>query len=173
MMSIFIFRKTHCLGYCIIFPGRKVVLHCERPWLDARCPLEQLYDSPPQLGRENRAKGFWIEIKIGRDHSPVPIMGKTDSISEMDIIRYQSNQNRLMRNKTKSSECLPLHPHSFFFPGIGFIFGSLPEGTGNGDCGKFITCSFCHSFFALWGGLHLLFQCGISPMGGSPPWASP
>lgn len=27
--------------------------------------------------------------------------------------------------------------------------------------------------YSLWRGLHPLLQCGISPMGDSPPWASP
>ena len=30
-------------------------------------------------GRENRMKSSWVEIRTGRDHSPVIVTGKTDS----------------------------------------------------------------------------------------------
>lgn len=38
--------------------------------------------SPPfsaAQGRENAAKGSWIEIKTGGGHSAMAVMGKTDS----------------------------------------------------------------------------------------------
>lgn len=31
-------------------------------------------------GRENKRKGSWVEIRAGRDHSPINVTGKTDSI---------------------------------------------------------------------------------------------
>jgi len=36
---------------------------------------------PPSAGqwRANIMKASWVEIRTGRDHSPVTIMGKTDS----------------------------------------------------------------------------------------------
>jgi len=34
--------------------------------------------SSPGEGRENTAKGSWVEIRIGREHSPIAVMGKTD-----------------------------------------------------------------------------------------------
>jgi len=49
--------------------------------LDARCPVKPLCHSPSSTGqgRKNTIKGSWVEITTGRDHSPVTIMGKTDS----------------------------------------------------------------------------------------------
>ena len=29
-------------------------------------------------GRENVTKGLWVKIRLGRDHSPVTVAGKTD-----------------------------------------------------------------------------------------------
>jgi len=36
---------------------------------------------PPQLDRgdKNVIKGSWVERRTGRDHSPITVMGKTDS----------------------------------------------------------------------------------------------
>jgi len=30
-------------------------------------------------GRENTTKGWWVEIRAGRDHSAITVTGKTDS----------------------------------------------------------------------------------------------
>jgi len=50
-------------------------------WLDARCPPKPLYHSPSSAGqgRENMTKGLWVEIRTGRDHSPITVTGKTGS----------------------------------------------------------------------------------------------
>ena len=59
-----------------------VVFHCHAlAWLETRCPPKLLYHSPssPAEGRENTTKGSWAEGGTGRDHSPVTIMGKTES----------------------------------------------------------------------------------------------
>ena len=54
-------------------------------------------------GRENITKGSWVEIRTGRDPSPITITGKTDlTWGKINLIYYQSNQSRVMRNKTKS-----------------------------------------------------------------------
>jgi len=50
------------------------------PWLDARCPPKALYHSSSSTGqgRVNIMKGLWVEIRTGRDHSVITIMGITD-----------------------------------------------------------------------------------------------
>jgi len=30
-------------------------------------------------GRKNATEGSWVEMRAGRDHSPIPVTGKTDS----------------------------------------------------------------------------------------------
>jgi len=48
-------------------------------WMNARCPPKPLYQSPPQLDRgQKNMKGYWVEIRAGRDHSVITVMGKTD-----------------------------------------------------------------------------------------------
>jgi len=50
------------------------------PWLDARCPPKLLCCSPSSAGqgRENKSKGSWVEIRTGKDYTPITITGKTD-----------------------------------------------------------------------------------------------
>lgn len=113
---------------------------------DCQVPTKAALWLPSSAGRgENRAKGFWIEIK--GDLSPVPIIGKTHSVCEINIIHYQSNQNRLMRNKPKSSE-YPLTTPSSFFPGLALflvLYHLLAGGNREWGHGQFITCCLCHS----------------------------
>lgn len=45
-------------------------------------------------------KGKWIEIKAGRDNSPIIIMAKQTQLGEITLIYYKSNQSRIMRNET-------------------------------------------------------------------------
>jgi len=49
-------------------------------------------------GRENTTKGLWIEVWIGKDYSPITIMGKPDSTWEKLILfitnQYQSKTMR-------------------------------------------------------------------------------
>jgi len=65
------------------------------------------------------------------------------------LIHHQSNQNRIKRTKSTSSNTSP--PASLL-PGLNFTPVSLPpppewhRGTGNGGCGQFITCCLCRSF---------------------------
>jgi len=50
-------------------------------WLDTRCPSNLLYHSPSSAGqgRENMTKVSWVEIRTGRNHSPIAFMGKIGS----------------------------------------------------------------------------------------------
>jgi len=52
-----------------------------------------LYHSPSSAGqlRENTTKGLWGKIRTGRDHSPITIMGKTDSVWGK-LISFITNQ---------------------------------------------------------------------------------
>lgn len=44
-------------------------------------------------GRESITKGLWGDIRVGRDHSPVTIKGKTYSAwTENNLVYYQSSQ---------------------------------------------------------------------------------
>jgi len=49
-------------------------------WINARCPPKPLYHSPSPAGqgRGNMMKGSRVEIRTGRDHSPITITDKTD-----------------------------------------------------------------------------------------------
>ena len=47
-------------------------------WAGAH-PAAPSLPSTARQGRENVTKGWWVEIRTGGDHSPVTIMGKTDS----------------------------------------------------------------------------------------------
>jgi len=49
-------------------------------WINARCPPKLLYHSPSSAGqgRGNKMKGSRVEIRTGRDHSPIAVMDKTD-----------------------------------------------------------------------------------------------
>jgi len=48
-------------------------------WLDTRCPAEPLYIPPSSAGqgRGNVMRVLWIEIRTGRDHSPITVISKT------------------------------------------------------------------------------------------------
>jgi len=56
-------------------------LCCGLAWLDARCPPKQLYHSPFSTGHERNKyeKPLWVEIRTESNHSPIILMGKTDS----------------------------------------------------------------------------------------------
>lgn len=47
-------------------------------------------------------EGLWVKMKTERDHRLITVTSKTDSTWEMSLIYYQSNQTRIMRDKTKS-----------------------------------------------------------------------
>jgi len=49
-------------------------------WINGRCPPKLLYHSPSSTGqgRGSMMKGSWVEIRTGRDHSPITVMGQTD-----------------------------------------------------------------------------------------------
>lgn len=49
--------------------------------------------SSVERGRGNITKCSWIEIRAGKDHLPISIMGKTD-LTLGKLIYYQSNQGR-------------------------------------------------------------------------------
>ena len=56
-------------------------------------------------GTENITKGSWVKIRTGRSLSNYhTITGKTDLTwrKKINLICYQSNWSRIMRNKTKS-----------------------------------------------------------------------
>lgn len=59
-------------------------------------PLPQLNKGEKKIKRPSQ-----IEIRVGRDHSAVTVMGKT-RLDLGKLIYYQSHQSRVMRNKTKS-----------------------------------------------------------------------
>jgi len=50
------------------------------PGLSARCPPKPLLHSRSSTGqrRGNKVKGSRVEIRTGRDHSPINVMDKTD-----------------------------------------------------------------------------------------------
>jgi len=52
-------------------------------WINARYPPKPLYHPPSSTGqgKGNIMKGSWVEIRTGRDHSPVTVMDKTDGTS--------------------------------------------------------------------------------------------
>jgi len=49
-------------------------------WTNARCLPKLLCHSPSSTGqgRGNMMKGSRVEIRTGRDHSPITVMDKTD-----------------------------------------------------------------------------------------------
>jgi len=49
-------------------------------WINARCPPKPLYHSPSSAGqgRGNVMTGSRVEIRTGRDHSPITVTGKTE-----------------------------------------------------------------------------------------------
>jgi len=49
-------------------------------WINARCPPKPLYHCPSSTGqgRGNMMKGSRVEIRRGRDHSPITVTDKTD-----------------------------------------------------------------------------------------------
>ena len=54
-------------------------------------------------GRENEMKGSWVEIRTGRSLSNYHYQqNRLDVGKKINLIYYQSNQSRIMRNKTKS-----------------------------------------------------------------------
>jgi len=59
------FRNTPCFGLA---------------WINARCPPKLLYRSPSSngQGRGNMMESSRVEIRTGRDASPITVMDKTD-----------------------------------------------------------------------------------------------
>jgi len=54
--------------------------------------------SSGRQGRENTTKGLRVDIRTGRDHSPVNVTGKTDSTwGESNLMYYQSKQSRIIK----------------------------------------------------------------------------
>jgi len=51
---------------------------------EGQVPTKPLYHSPSSAGQGEKSttKGPWVEIRTGKDCSPINIMGKTDSIWE-------------------------------------------------------------------------------------------
>ena len=133
--------------------------------------------SSPGQGRGNMMKGLWIEIRTGRDHSPITVTEKTDWTwgEKESLIYHQSNQSRVMRNKMGSSYTFPPHlPLSR--PQLHSCFStSSLSGMGNGGYGQFITCCFCCSFLLSRRTPHTLplFQCEVPLRGDSSPQTSP
>ena len=81
-------------------------------WMNARCPRTALYysSSSARQGRKNIMTGLWVKIRTGRDYLPIIIMGKRDWTWGKILIYHQSNQSRIMRNKTKSYKKTHLPP---------------------------------------------------------------
>ena len=50
-------------------------------------------------GRENIMKGSWVDREVTHQ---LPSRAKQTRLGEISLIYYQSNQSRIMRNKTKS-----------------------------------------------------------------------
>lgn len=48
--------------------------------------------------RENITKGSWVEVRTGKGHSSITVIDKTD-LAWGNLIYYQSNHSRVMRNK--------------------------------------------------------------------------
>ena len=80
-------RITECLGLegtsvgHLVQPRAESIEFCfGLAWLDATCPPKPLHHSPSSTGqeRENMMKGSWVELRTGRDHSPVTVTGKPD-----------------------------------------------------------------------------------------------
>lgn len=46
-------------------------------WLGAFCPPKPLYPSAVR-GTHNTMEGSWIKIRVGKDHSALTAMGKTE-----------------------------------------------------------------------------------------------
>lgn len=54
-------------------------------------------------GRETIMKASWVRIRAERDHSPDTVTGKTGlTLGKINLVYYQSDQSRTMRNKYKS-----------------------------------------------------------------------
>ena len=65
------------------------------------------HSSPLQWDGEEKIqqKGLWVERRTGRDHSPIMVTGKNQNLlggKKRNLICYQSNQSRIMRNRTVS-----------------------------------------------------------------------
>jgi len=59
----------------LLDPSSEVVL----AWLNTRCPQKPLYHSPSSTGqgRGNMMKGSRVEMRTGREQSPISVMDKT------------------------------------------------------------------------------------------------
>jgi len=55
-------------------------MHKLYAWINIRCPPTPLYHSPLSTakGRGNMTKGSRVEIRTGRDHSPITVTDKID-----------------------------------------------------------------------------------------------
>ncbi|KAK0675839.1 DOP1 protein, partial [Pygoscelis papua] len=67
--------------------------------MDASCVNHHSITPPPQLdrGEKNTTKGLWVEIRTGRDHSAITVMGKTDLTwggrGEINLLPIKSDWN--------------------------------------------------------------------------------
>lgn len=122
-----------------------IVIPCGRlTWLDARCSPKLLYHSPPCLDRGER-KGSWVEVKTEGNYSLITIMDKTNTNWGKFVLIYdQSNQSRIMRNKTKSSD---LVHHPSLLPRLNFspdFLYRLPHSRAGGQ-EMWVLVSLSHS----------------------------
>lgn len=51
-------------------------------------------------------KCLWVELRTGKDHSPITVVGNNRLNSEK-LIYCKLNQSRVMKNKTKSLNIFP------------------------------------------------------------------
>ena len=134
--------------------------------------------SSARQGRENKKERLMGQGK-DRERSLINYCLGQNRIDLGKLLYYQSNQSKIMRNKTKSSNHLPPIPPFFMGSTSLLIFStSSPQwcrGTGDGSCSQFITCCFCCSFLLRRRTPHTLplLQCGVPPTRDSPPQVPP
>lgn len=125
-------------------------------------PTVSLCHCPSPAGQGRESTGFEKDRDITQQ---LLSWAKQILLGEISLIYCQSNQSRVMRNKSPVLKYLL--PISSFLPGS-TLFGSLPPpgercrgmGMGNGPCG----CAH-HTPPQL--------QCGVPPMGDGSLWTSP
>ena len=99
----------HFLGKCLqleTHPLAHLAICFGLAWIHARCPPTPLYHSASSVGqgRGNMMKVSRVKTRTGRDHSPITVTDKTDWTwgEKEGLIYHQSNQSRIVRNKTRS-----------------------------------------------------------------------